>query len=178
MPSDVVIRPAVLPGDAAGLSAIYRSSAAHHARLDPSRYRVPEQEPVVAHFVGLGDASADGVILVAEAAEALVGYVQIRRRPDPSPASMLRPIPSASVDVAVIPGRRGQGIGRSLLSAADEWAATHGLAVLVLDALMANTAALSFYDDCNYQPFGSLMEREVPVRRRSAFNGPLGAAGT
>lgn len=44
--SDVKVRTANLPADADALAAVYRSSAAHHARLDAGLYRVPALKAV------------------------------------------------------------------------------------------------------------------------------------
>ena len=147
--------------DLVALATVYLSSAAHHVSLDADRYRVPEPAPVVGHFrQALADAR-DGAILVAELNGTVVGFVQIRRIPDPSAQSMVRPVTKASIDLAVLDDHRGQGMGTALLAAAADWGERAGFTALMLGTLTANVGAVSLYERQGYRTFGALMERPL-----------------
>ena len=49
-------------------------------------------------------------------------------------------------DLAVLPGRRGGGIGRALLSAAEQYARANGYVKLTLEVQEDNTPALQLYE--------------------------------
>jgi GNAT superfamily N-acetyltransferase len=167
MLSEVSIRPARLPNDAVELAEIYLSSAGRHTRLDPDRYRIPDRDLLVAHFTQIYDGVGDQIILVAESDHGLIGYVEACRRAEPPPTSMLKPVPTASIDIAVLDSHRGRGIGRSLMNAAADWANRQQIGSLVLDVLLANTAAVGFYSSCGYRPYGQLMEYQPPAHRHT-----------
>jgi ribosomal protein S18 acetylase RimI-like enzyme len=74
---------------------------------------------------------------------------------------MLSPAVKATVELAVVEEYRSQGVGTALLTAAAEWATAAGLTSLVLDASVANRAALALYERWGYRPFGTLTEKPV-----------------
>lgn len=49
-------------------------------------------------------------------------------------------------DLAVVPTHRGRGIGRALLTAAEDWALRHGCCKLTLEVQDANTRARTLYE--------------------------------
>lgn len=156
----MLLRPA--RGDDVGaLADIYVSSAAHHVAIDPKRYRVPDRDSVAGHFrEALVEGSGDAII-VAEEDGVVVGFLHLRAVSDPPAYSMLRPQERASLDLAVLDGFRGRGVGTALLAAPVEWARSRSLEALVLDALLANVGAVALYERHGYQPFGTLMERPL-----------------
>lgn len=159
MALDFSIRPA-RHEDAKALAEIYRSSAAHHVAIDPDRYRVPDQAPVVEHFRKILSGT-EGIVLVADLDGVVMGVVQARPLPEPSAHSMIRPAAKATIDLAVLDRYRRQGVGTALLTAATEWADGAGLTALVLDASVANLAAIALYERHGYRAFGTLMERPL-----------------
>ncbi|WP_158564008.1 GNAT family N-acetyltransferase [Jiangella anatolica] len=155
----VAISAARLPDDAEALARVYVSSAAHHLALDPDRYRVPPVDAVVERY--REPRPAGERILVARLDGEVVGSASVARLPRPGPASMLADVATASLDVAVLPEHRGQGIGRRLLEAAVTTAAGLGAVRLQLDAHHANEGALRLYRDLGFQPMGVLLSRTV-----------------
>ncbi|MGH3318693.1 MAG: GNAT family N-acetyltransferase [Streptosporangiaceae bacterium] len=155
------MREARLPDDADELAHVYVSSARHHAGLDPGFYRVPDAAAVADRYrrtIGV----MEDCLLVAEADGRIVGSVWVRMMPPPSDASMMWPIASATLDVAVLDGYRGRGIGTTLMEGAERWAHEHGAQRVQFDAAAANEGALRWYRRrLGYRPFGVLLEKAL-----------------
>ncbi|MBI5063154.1 MAG: GNAT family N-acetyltransferase [Desulfatitalea sp.] len=66
-------------------------------------------------------------------------------------------------DIVVDPQWRGQGIGRALMGALEEWGWAHGATRLQLLADRTNFSALDFYDHIGWRP-----TRMICLRRRPA----------
>jgi ribosomal protein S18 acetylase RimI-like enzyme len=140
----VAIRPAT-PADDAALAALdqriwsWLSSPA------------PPPAPGSPFFDGR---SAPEDVLVAEAAGAIAGYVQIGR-PTPVPSNahvlMVR-------GLAVDPDRRGAGIGRALVEAAVAEARARGARRLTLRVLAPNAPARAVYAAAGFVVEGVLRE--------------------
>lgn len=144
--TETVIRPATI-ADGEALADIYRSSAHHHAAIDPELYRVPERGAVVAELLEALRAEEDSSVirLVAVVAGAVVASARVELR-SPTAGSMLRQRAAAWVDVAVLEGHRGGGIGSRLMEAAEDWGRRRGATLMMLDASAANVDALRFYE--------------------------------
>ncbi len=144
---DVVVRPA-LPADAEGIASIFLDSAAHHAALDAERYAVPDREPIVARYrsaaAGSRDAAPAAVTLVAEAEGELAGFADIRLEQSQDPMHR-RMTYCHIVEIAVGSRHRSGGIGRELLTAAEEWGRRRGATFASLEYHVANTRAAAFY---------------------------------
>ena len=157
----IQIRAARLPDDADGLARVYVASAEHHVALDPARYRVPPLDAVVGWYSEPRD--TDERILVADDGEhGIVGVASAALLCRPGPASMVADVPTASLDVAVLPEHRDRGVGRRLMEAAAAAAAeTLGAQRLQLDAHQANEGALRLYRDLGFQSMGVLLSRSL-----------------
>ena len=156
------IRQAVIPADADGLARVYVSSAAHHARLDPGFYRVPPVDAVTERYRS-GPAGPRPDLVVAEVDGRIIGMAVLAELALPGPASMVAPVRTASVEVAVLDGHRGQGAGHLLMQAAEHAARTRGMQRLMLDAACANSEALRFYRTrLGYQDQGVLLQKDLP----------------
>ena len=79
------------------------------------------------------------IVLVAEAAGDLVGWIEVRRY---LPTRMEH---VATLTIAVAPRARGRGIGRRLMRAVVPWARRVGVRKLRLDVRAGNEAALALY---------------------------------
>jgi ribosomal protein S18 acetylase RimI-like enzyme len=146
----IVIRPAAA-GDADGLTRTFLESAAHHARLDPKRYFVPQAEPIAALYREgrQHPPDATSITLVAELSGEIVGFVDVRLTHSPDP--MHRPITYCHiVEVAVSQAHQHSGIGRKLLQAAEDWGRQQGAEFASLEYLEANTGAAAFYQRLGY----------------------------
>jgi len=64
-------------------------------------------------------------------------------------------------DIQVVPDRRGQGLGRALLVAAEEEVRRHGIGRLGLNVLGANEVARALYDSTGYQVVALQMAKQL-----------------
>ena len=65
-----------------------------------------------------------------------------------------RPCPGyAGIDIAVLPGHRGAGVGQALLAAAEQHAKEHGCCKLTLEVLTGNARALKSYLGFGFEPY-------------------------
>ena len=87
------------------------------------------------------------VFLVAEAKEGLLGYALVLLRRGTRLARLY--------SLAVGPGGRGRGIGKALLSAAEDASSRSGRLYMRLEVAEANTPAISLYRQLGYRTFGS-----------------------
>ncbi len=78
------------------------------------------------------------VRLVADAGGIVVGSAKVELQ-TPSAAGMLRPALAASVDLAVLEGKRGAGIGSRLMEAGEAWARERGANLMMLDSRRPTT---------------------------------------
>lgn len=136
------------PGDADGLATVFVESAVHHARLDPERYAVPTTASIAARYrTGQQHATqvaADGVTLVAELSDGIIGFVDARL--DRSPDPMHRDVLYCHIgEIAVSAKYRGRGIGGRLLRAAEDWGRRHGADFAYLEYHADNSRAAEFY---------------------------------
>ena len=92
-------------------------------------------------------AAENRVFLVAERSEQVLGYVLVLLR---------RGIRLARLySLAVGPAGRGQGIGRALLTAAEEASSQSGRLFMRLEVAEDNTSAIGLYHQLGYRTFGS-----------------------
>lgn len=90
----------------------------------------------------------------------------------PGPASMVAPVRTASVEVAVLDGHQGQGIGSLLMQAAEQAARAQGMRRLMLDAASANDEALRFYRTrLGYHDQGVFLRKDLTTAAARSAHG-------
>lgn len=156
---EITIRPAV-PADREALVDLDLASAAHHAALDPTLYRVPERG-AVARFLDRRIADPDRQALVAVAGEAVIGMVDVTMEGPPDEGSIDQPTPTADLGISVLEAWRNRGVGHALMAAAEALARERGAQQVVLDMSAANVAALRFYRSLGYAEHGLLLRRSL-----------------
>jgi len=133
--------------------------------IDP---RMPAGEVIADRYLALMHercAAYDGVVLVADAAGEVVGFVCVWTRyrstePDDDPA------PYAYVsDLVVEAGRRGQGIGRALLRAAEARARDAGVHRIGLSVKAGNDPAIALYAAEGFAETERMLEKRLGGER-------------
>jgi ribosomal protein S18 acetylase RimI-like enzyme len=101
----------------------------------------------------------DGKVFVAEEEAQVVGFVCVWARV-PSEEPNDDPSEHAFVsDLVVEPAHRHRGVGRTLMSAAEDYARARGARRIRLRVLARNTAARGFYESMNY------VERDIELEK-------------
>lgn len=141
---NAVLRPAT-PDDAGRLAAVARAAYERYlARMDVA------PAPVLADYDALVRTAQ---VTVAEVDGQVVGFVATR---DQGPRTLLE-------NVAVLPARHGQGIGRLLVDRAEREARRRGSTAIVLYTNEAMTENLALYPRLGYVETGR--RQEGPYRR-------------
>ena len=152
--------------DVPSLVQLRIANGERHAALNPSGHRVPDAAPVSSHFEELlsGTAGTGIIVLVAEADGTVAGMTELVLRAEPPPDhQILVPRLTADVHTVVLERYRGRGIGTALVKAAEQYAAGHGVAVLIAPILAPNTDAVGFYSRAGFGPHGVILSKELTV---------------
>lgn len=64
-------------------------------------------------------------------------------------------------DIEIAEQHRGKGLGRELLTAAEEWCADHSIGVLKLHVFAHNTAAVSLYESAGFETTNLNMAKRI-----------------
>lgn len=138
-----VIRPATLQ-DLPQILELYRLLDEELVNLQPEFFcAAPREEEPLRRFIQAPDAD----FLVAEQEGAMVGLALVQYAGWTPAFSCVLPHRYASLnDLVVLPEKRCQGIGSSLLGAAKRWARDRRLEYLELNVLSQNSKAIELYE--------------------------------
>jgi RimJ/RimL family protein N-acetyltransferase len=114
-----------------------------------------ERDPSVAaqagHLEGVTRAG-NSVVIVAEDAGELVGYVEL------AGGKFRRNRATSHVIIGILARASGQGLGRRLLAEAEQWAAGHGVHRLELNVMAHNSRAIALYERMGFATEGRRRE--------------------
>ena len=106
----------------------------------------PATEEDIRRRYHLIDRSPDARVFVAEAGGQVVGWIHVQK------TYALECDTRAEIwGLVVGETTRGAGLGRRLVEAAEEWAVTRGLGVMVLRSNQLRTGAKGFYEHLGYE---------------------------
>ncbi|WP_248895527.1 GNAT family N-acetyltransferase [Haloplanus halobius] len=109
--------------------------------------------------------AADGSLTVARDEDGdLVGFVRYGIDSGPLTQDATRGVVR---DLFVVPSRRREGVGGTLLDAAESCLRDRGAEVITLDAMARNDDAVRFYERRGYRPHRIEFELEVETDKRS-----------
>ncbi len=135
------------PGDAAALVDLARAvgSEAEGWLITDGAWRSAPDER---RYLRAIRRSPHAAVLVAEAADAIIGRLSIAR--DPHPAS------SHVADVGLMVSRdyRRRGVGRALMEAAEDWASGVRVRKIELHVFPYNQGAIALYERLGYEREG------------------------
>ena len=160
------IRPA-RPGDGAGLASLHVAGGKDYLELDPTRFRIPDEDGL-AEWLDNDLASSGGswICLVAEEDGRIVGQVEARLLPPMDSAryqviAALGQVRGEVNSLGVLKSHRRRGIGRALMEHAERWLADRGAVVIELDTLATSTESVPFYEAIGYRPRSIVFERRT-----------------
>jgi GNAT superfamily N-acetyltransferase len=144
---------AARPGDGAGISRVWLSTATYYAALDHEHFQVPSAEGLAEKWDDqLGEERGDWLQLVAEFHGQVAGWLAARiEPPEQNAASQLTREHGWTrllVDALIVQrGQWRQGIGTALLEAAEAWGRARGAQVVRLDTYAHSPVSVPFYED-------------------------------
>ena len=146
---------ALAPDELDLVEPLWRALHAHHvpmgeviAPVRPENESWRRRRRQYEAWVGAGDA----VLLLAEDGQRAVGYAAVRVEGGPSTWDVGERVAELET-LSVAPDARGSGIGRDLVAAAREAAATRGATALFVGVAAANEGALRFYEREQFRRF-------------------------
>src|SRR6266550_4969222 len=154
-------------GDGAGIASLHLAGGKDYLELDPTRFRIPDEDGLAAWLDGdLESSDGSWICFVAEEDGRIVGQVEAR---------LLQPMDSARYQVitalgqvrgevnslGVLKSHRRRGIGRALMEYAERWLADRGAVVIELDTLATSTESVPFYEAIGYRPRSIVFEQRT-----------------
>jgi ribosomal protein S18 acetylase RimI-like enzyme len=132
-----------------------------HYEFDRRRFVAPVGNPEAgyAQFLGSQLEVDDAIVLVAERAGAVVGYVYAGI--EPFSWKELRDTAGFVHDIVVDPEARHAGIATALMEAAAAWVRTRGVASLMLSTAAPNTGAQQLFARLGFRPTMIEMTRDL-----------------
>jgi diamine N-acetyltransferase len=137
--------------------AVIAETFAFHQQATPMFFQESDAPPPTLAAIEEMIEDGAGAWFLAEHEGEVIGFVTAQLRP-PAQEPYLAPERRALVqNLGMLSAWRGQGIGRTLMEAAEAWARQHGATRLVLNVWEFNTGALRFYETLGYSSFSRNM---------------------
>lgn len=151
----------IRPGTSQDVPQWLRLRCALWPDCSPERHRLEVQQLV--------EKDHNGLVLVAVREEgSLCGFAEVSVRHDHVDGACSAPVAYLE-GWYVEPDLRGQGLGRRLVAAAEDWAISHGLSELASDAELNSEAAVEAHVSCGF----SETCRAVHFIKRLERSGPI-----
>jgi ribosomal protein S18 acetylase RimI-like enzyme len=128
---------------------------------DPTAFRAAVKEWV--REAVDSDANEKRAVFVAEDGGEVVGFVTTSTR-----RHFAGDLEAYVGELVVDRGAEGRGVGRRLMTAAEEWGCREGLAHITLDTGAANARARAFYRALGYEEEDIQLTKLLPARERTA----------
>jgi len=159
-PEGVVIRPAT-KADLPALGVLGASLLRAHYAFDPLRFMMPRDDPEsgYAWFLGTQLKEEDVLVLVAERAGGVIGYVYAAL--EPQSWKELRDAAGFIHDVVVVPEARRHGVASALIDAACAWFRTVGAPRVVLGTAEKNEGAQRLFSRLGFRRTMIEMTKEL-----------------
>jgi GNAT superfamily N-acetyltransferase len=156
---DVVIRRAV-EGDGPTLGRLGAELLRLHHAFDADRFMAPgpHTQEGYGRFLAAERENDDSVVLVAERAGEIVGYVFAGV--EPRSWKELRDVAGFVHDVLVVEDARGSGVGERLVEAAAEWLLARGMPRVMLWTAEKNDLAQRLFERLGFRRTMIEMTRE------------------
>jgi GNAT superfamily N-acetyltransferase len=162
----LVIRQAQ-PGDGKGIADLHLDTAASLRLIDPSRFKIPEADGMAEWIdADLARVGADWNCFVALEDERIVGQVEAKLHPPFDSARFqtmadLGDVRGEVNSLGVLTSHRRRGIGRALMTAAEDWLRERGARVVTLDTFLRSPDSVPFYESLGYDRISVIFERRL-----------------
>jgi ribosomal protein S18 acetylase RimI-like enzyme len=165
--ADVIIRKATNE-DTAAVGRLGALLLRVHYAFDPDRFMRPgdDAEEGYAWFLGTQLADADVLVLVAEDAGKIVGYLYAGI--EPRNWKELRDEAGFIHDIVVSDEARGRGVADGLMSAAVAWMKERGMPRVLLWTATPNTTARRVFERHGFRSTMIEMTKELPLAGRES----------
>lgn len=147
---------AKVPNDVGAYSVLASEVAQSHAETMPDRFCGPPPPKS-----GFGNANPDDLereILVAEFANLMIGFVDVRIRLLPATPKTLERRIGLVTELVVSKTHRHRGAGRNLMNAAARWVRQRQCHTIELNVFEFNSSALALYEALGYRTISRRLE--------------------
>jgi GNAT superfamily N-acetyltransferase len=158
---------AARPGDGAGIASLHLAGGNDYLELDPTRFRIPDEDGLAEWLDGdLESSGGSWICFVAEEDGRIVGEVEAKLRQPMESAryqviTALGQVRGEVNSLGVLKSHRRRGIGRALMQQAERWLADRGAMVIELDTLATSPESVPFYEAIGYEPRSIIFERKL-----------------
>lgn len=159
-PSDIVIRRAA-PSDVDVIGRLGAQLLSAHYDFDRQRFMRPGDDAAegYAWFLGTQLVEPDCLVLVAERAQQVIGYLYAGI--EPRNWKELREEAGFVHDVLVIDEHRGAGVAEALMQEAFDWMRERGVPRVLLWTASPNTRARALFERLGFRPTMTEMTKEL-----------------
>jgi len=147
----VTVRPIHLPDDKAAILGFiwglqrYEAAFEYDRRLDDA---YGEEQ-----FAAMMKEAEKGAVFVAEGDTGLVGWVLVIEAESPAYVIEAERVVAQICELFVDEAARGQGAGRALLAACEDWGRSKGHKIIRIGHLAGNDLAAGIYEKAGYAPY-------------------------
>ena len=154
------IRPARLPEDKPALLGFIMGMQFFERAIEPNRRVDPaiaeEFYPAVTEKIGKGN----GRFLIAESAQGTpVGWAAVYEDESEVYVHADERVYGYIAELYVAEDVRGQGVGRALIAAREDWGRERGLKVMMIGVLVRNPRAHAVYRDAGFADYATLLRK-------------------
>lgn len=155
----VSIRPARFPDDKPAILAFIWGLQRYEAAFEPDR-RLDEAygEDQFAYLMKNLDS---GAVFLAEREGAPAGWLMVYEHEAPPYVLEAERRTAIICELYVEEAARGQGIGRALIAAAEDWSRSRGLGVVQIGHLAENRPAARSYEKAGFAPYVVLRRKRL-----------------
>ena len=147
--------------DAVTIAHLNQHVHVDHAQAEPDDFVALDPADAVEFFASLLEDRANVLLLSEDADGQAVGYVWAHDQQRPG-NPFTKPARTMYIHhVAVAPGARGQGIGKSLVTAVEAEARDRGISRIALDHWTFNETARNFFFSLGFKPYNTRMRRRL-----------------
>ncbi len=150
---------AALPRDLDRLAALWTAVALHHASFDPLFAPRVDSEHQIRRLLAAQLREPDGAVFVWERAGDLAGFCAARI--DRAPPILEETERAEITDLGVREGDRRRGVGRALVQAALDWAASRGVRRVEVRVASRNPEGQGFWRALGFDDLMDVLHRRL-----------------